>query len=332
MRNSFIIVFFLFVYSCKVHDNDSIDAIRPYEGNQHYWQYKGEPVLLIGGTNNDNLFQIDYLESHLDSLKLVGGNYVRNTMSDRDKGDLKACAKTNEGLYDIRRWNDKYWEKFEELLRLTNERDIFVQIEIWDRFDHSRQEWLNDPFNPKNNINYTYETSGFDSLYPNHPNDNKQPFFFTVPALQNNVQVLQYQQAFVKKLLSYSLQYNNVLYCIDNETSADNEWATYWSDFIKKEAGKKIVCITEMWDHWDVFNEMHKRTMDHPERYSFVDISQNSHQIGYANWLNAQKVFEYLNTSPRPVNSTKIYGNDIGKWAQGGKNSDRGVQPFLEIY
>jgi hypothetical protein len=57
--------------------------IQPYAGNPGYWQYKGAPVVLLGGTVDDNLFQIPDLEEHLDLLASVGGNYIRNTMSDR---------------------------------------------------------------------------------------------------------------------------------------------------------------------------------------------------------------------------------------------------------
>ena len=64
------------------------DLIKPYVENPRYWQYKGKPTLLIGGTKNDNIFQSDGLKAHLDSLKKAGGNYVRNTMSERDVGDI----------------------------------------------------------------------------------------------------------------------------------------------------------------------------------------------------------------------------------------------------
>ena len=39
---------------------------------------------------------------------------------------------------------------------------------------------------------------------------------------------------------------------------------------------------TEMWDAWNLAHEMHKATFDHPEIYSFVDISQNNHPKGQA--------------------------------------------------
>ncbi len=39
----------------------STNRIEIYKPNPAYWQYKGKPVLLIGGTQDDNLFQIPNL-------------------------------------------------------------------------------------------------------------------------------------------------------------------------------------------------------------------------------------------------------------------------------
>lgn len=318
--------------SCKQREDQEEKpktGIQPWSENPSYWEYNGKPVLLLGATDNDNLFQNQNLKSHLDSLAAIGGNYVRNTMSDRDEGDLRAFHKNETGKYDLSQWNPEYWEKFQNLLTWAEERDIIVQIEIWDRFDHAREEWKTDPFNPTNNVNYTYEEAQLDSLYPDHPGSNKQPFFFTVPTLQDNKVLLPYQEAFVKKLLSISLDYDNVLYCIDNETKGVEEWAVYWADFIHQNAGEKQVFLTQMWDDWDITSDMHKRTLDHPERYQYIDMSQNSHNTGQLNWDNAQYIFDYIKDKPRPVNSTKIYGSQTSPWTNRGIDADHAVQTFF---
>jgi hypothetical protein len=304
--------------------------IKPWSENPFYWQYKGEPVLLLGGTQTDNLFQKDYLETHLDSLQAIGGNYIRNTMSDRDPGDHRAFARNSDGKYDLNKWNDEYWNRLENMIRLANEHDIIVQIELWDRFDHSREDWLSDPYNPANNINYTYAESMLDSLYPESAVRNLQPFFFTVPELENNEILLNYQNAFINKILSVSLKYDNVLYCIDNETSGAEEWAIYWEKFIRDNARGKDIYITQMWDSWDVKSDEHKQTLDYPERYQYIDISQNSHVTGRTNWDNAQYVFGYIEDNPRPVNSTKIYGSDLfERWLPRGITTDHAIQTFF---
>ena len=118
-------------------DDANGQRIKPYEANPRYWQYKGKPVLLLGGSKDDNLFQLPDLREHLDELAAVGGNFVRNTMSDRrDKGfEVYPFQKLANGKYDLDQWKDEYWTRFENFLRWTHERDIFVQIEVWDRFD-----------------------------------------------------------------------------------------------------------------------------------------------------------------------------------------------------
>ena len=75
------------------------DRIQPYEKNPRYWQLGGRPVLLLGGTVKDCLFQIPDLEAHLDLLHSVGGNYVRNTMSDRvvEGYEIKAFGQGADG-------------------------------------------------------------------------------------------------------------------------------------------------------------------------------------------------------------------------------------------
>jgi hypothetical protein len=302
--------------------------IDVYRANPRYWQYKGRPVLLIGGSKDDNLFQVPDLREHLDLLHSVGGNYVRNTMSSRnDKGfEAQAFKKLDGGRYDLNQWNDEYWRRFESLLTLAEQRDIIVQIEVWATFDYYRDNWAVNPFNPKNNVNYTAEETGLPLEVETHPTRTDNNFFWSVPAERNQRTVLLYQQRFVDKMLSYSLRHGNVLYCMDNETSVTAEWGKYWSEYIQaraKSAGVKVH-TTEMWDPWDLSHRMHRATFDHPETYSFVDISQNNHQKGQQHWDNAQKQRARIAANPRPLNNVKIYGADTGRFG----NDRDGMERF----
>lgn len=294
------------------------DRIRPYKANPRYWQYMGKPILLLGGSKDDNLFQIPDLKKHLDEMAKVGANYIRNTMSDRpDFGfEVYPFKKLPNGKYDLEQWNEEYWKRFSNMLRWTYERGIIVQIEVWDRFDYSMKNWELHPYNPDNNINYTHEESGLASRYPDHPGANKQPFFFTTPLQKNNKVVFKYQERFVREMLRLSLPYPNVLYCIDNETSGEEAWAVFWANFIKEEAKRMGVdaFVTEMWDDWDLQAERHRRTLDHPERFDFLDISQNNHQKGQTHWDKFQWVWNYISKNPRPINTVKTYGADTGRY------------------
>lgn len=312
-------------------ENREANRIKPWPENPGYWQFKGEPVMLLGGSDQDNLFNHPNIgpagyEAHLDLLSSVGGNYIRNTMSSRDRIDQESDLYNDDnlypfyleqetGLYDLGRWNDDYWKRFSDFLQKTAERDIIVQIEIWDRWDYSgdRQPhymaygWSAHPFNPKNNINYT---AGETNL------DNEQwqgyPIFRTIPELDSVPRVLAYQEALVDKLLSITFEYDHILYCISNESDATEEWSRHWARFLQDRAARAKVGInvTEMWNQWDLNHPMHRRTIDNQDLYSFIDISQNNHQQGQTHWDNMQAAVKLLAETPRPMNNIKIYGGD----------------------
>jgi hypothetical protein len=304
------------------------DWIDIHKANPAYWQYKGKPVLLLGGSKDDNLFQIPDLKEHLELLASVGGNYIRNTMSSRnDKGfEVQAFKRLPDGEYDLEQWNDEYWQRFENMLKWTRQQDIIVQIEVWATFDYYRENWAANPFNPKNNISYTAEQTALPEKVDSHPTRCENNFFWSVPAEKNQKIVLKYQQRFVDKMLSYSLRFGNVLYCMDNETSVTPEWGKYWSQYIKAKAKAAGVRVhtTEMWDKWDLAHSQHNATFDHPEIYSFVDISQNNHQKGQAHWDNAQRQRARIADKIRPLNNTKIYGADTGRFG----NDRDGMERF----
>jgi hypothetical protein len=314
----------LFLVSANWAAADEQLSIQPYPGNPWYWQFRGQPQVLIGGSREDNLFQIPDLKEHLDLLAGAGGNYIRNTMSSRDEGDLWPVVLLTDGKYDLEQLNVEYFRRFENLLRLALERGIIVQIEVWDRFDFAREPWLLNPYRPANNVNYSTEESGLADEYPEHPGRNHNPFFRSVP--DHNRLLLKYQQAQVDRLLAISLKYPNVLYCIDNETSGTPAWGRFWAEYIQKrgaEAGIRVP-TTEMWDAWDLKDEQHRATFDHPELYSFIDISQNNHNRDQQHWDNLQWVRGYVASRPRPLNHVKIYGADTGRYG-----SDRdGIERF----
>ena len=309
--------------------------MKPYKANPRYWQYKGKPVLLLGGSKTDHIFLLDELKDHLDEIKEVGGNYVRNTMSQREQIELKPHKLLANGKFDLTQWNEEYWNRFKNMLEWTYEREIIVQIEVWDRFDYSRDMWLISPWNPANNVNYTYEETGFAPEYPLHPGSDVQPFFHTIEGMSDYQQrfdlIREYQEAFVSKMLSYSLKYEHVLYCMNNETSTAPKWGQYWIQFIKTKAAEKGVQVytTDMLD--DGFNaedsKYYPLVFDNPQIYTFVDISQvNSRSFHEAHWDKMRWMVNQASKYPRPVNNTKIYGSGYTSWGSGGPED--GIERF----
>ena len=328
----FVLALLTFVSVCSAAQETKVEEdremkrnrIQIYTANPRYWEYKGEPILLIGGSVEDNLFQIPNLKAHLELLKSVGGNYVRCTMSWVDEGDVPPFKKVGD-RFDLNQWHDEFWRRFQSFMTLTHKLDIIVQIEVWATFNYYREPWDANPFNPKNNSNYTAAETGLPTVVKSHPVATENNFFWSVPQERNQQIVLKYQQKFVDRILSETLQYKHVLYCMDNETSVTPAWGEYWAKYIQKQAAAagQTVETTEMWDPWDIFHKMHKATADHPETYSFCDISQNNHQKRQMHWDNAQRFRTEL--SPiRPINNVKIYGADTGRFG----NTQDGLERF----
>ncbi|MFC1718416.1 DUF6298 domain-containing protein [Candidatus Poribacteria bacterium] len=289
------------------------ERIQVYEKNPRYWQYKGEPILLISGSDEDNLFNNPaLLAQNFDVLPEIGGNYIRSTLSCRDKGDVWPFVET-DGKYDLDKFNPEFFHRLENSCREAEARDIIVQIELWATYDFYGNTWLKNPWNPGNNINYSTENTHLETEADYSQQRIIQPFFLTPPALNNDTAALQYQDAFIRKVLDVTLPYPNVLYCLDNETKSPPEWALYWGDFIKRESQQRgvLINLTEMYDEWDISGADHPVVYEHPEYFSYTEVSQNNWQIGQTHYDRLMWFRENLVNQPggiRPMNNVKVYG------------------------
>ena len=353
IKCSFILFFSIILSYCSTSNEMvvDVDRIQPYVKNPAYWQYKNIPVLLLGGSSDDNLFQhiSPELDEELDRLIEFGGNYVRCTMSSRDSGNVYPFHQDIlTKKFDLNSWNDEYWLKLDNFLKATYNRQIIVQLEIWASYDfYTRQPhfrdgltaWGRNPFNPRNNINYSERESGLYENFQSTHGTLVNPFFYTVLPLRQPFDfemkplLLEYQQKFADKLLSVSLNYDHVLYVIDNETNTDPKWPMYWSQYIRKKAGERNINIevTEIWDTYDPTDgavdgvrvqdpATHfftrrasvSNTLYDPENYSYIDISNHNVQVNEIHYQTGLYVWKEVQKSGiiRPINNTKIYGAD----------------------
>ncbi|VAW61137.1 Cell division protein FtsI [Peptidoglycan synthetase] [hydrothermal vent metagenome] len=318
-------------------------SLRPYSDNNYYWEYKGEPVLLLGAFNGaHNVFlrpDVDDpsadLATEMDEMLAAGGNVIRVVFDPGAavrRGFGASHQTTTDGQFDLNKFtsgSDSYWGEFETLLVEAQSRDIIVQLEVWDRFDMQKDNWLNSPFRPANNINYTASQSGLANSYSSF---NDTSFAFGVPghpeyesaSASRRAQfdlVRGFQEKRVDQLLSISLRYNNILYTMNNETHEDPAWGHYWMEHIQNAASLqgKTVYVTDMFDNGiDNFrtNSNYNQVFTGPDsdRYTFIDISQNNTEkkVGGAegHWRDLMYTRNQTSSSIRPVNNIKIYAAD----------------------
>jgi hypothetical protein len=124
-----------------------------------------------------------------------------------------------DGRFDLDCWDENYWHCFENFLLETKKRGIITDIELWANFDYARLPSTKNPFNPINNRNYTAQETGLPTEVTSTPYLAQNPFYHMVSDEGKSPAVLKYQRRFVDKILSYTLQFDNVLYCTDNETA-----------------------------------------------------------------------------------------------------------------
>jgi hypothetical protein len=296
-------------------------AIQPYSEPPWYWAYEGEPVVLVGGSDDDNLFQWtgEELTAHLDLLASVGGNYVRNTMSDRDEGDVYAFASVGDGQYDLDQWNDAYWDRLSFFLQETSRRDIIVQLTLWDHFDMSEAH----PWHPASNVNYGPEVM------------DDEDDFYGGSVYDDNEAILAYQQRYIDKLLSISLQYGNVLYNINNEGSQRSTWDNYWASYIKEkaEAQDRAIYVTSM--KFDPSSSV-RHALTYRDLYAYAEISQNNQDSrggrGPAHYANIMDWRAKLTAHPMPMNNVKIYGAGVGQNYSAGTGKEAVARFWRNIF
>ena len=148
-------------------------------------------MLLIGGSDTDNAFQLTYIEDHLDELKAQGGSYIRNTMAWSREVDVWPYLQNEDELFDLEQFNPEFFDRLKTFLELAYERDIIVQLEVWESWNYymegaegyPKRGWNLNPFNPVKNSNYTIEASGLPTEinYSKSQYPGDHTFFYTRP-------------------------------------------------------------------------------------------------------------------------------------------------------
>ena len=112
--------------------------LSPYSANPFYWQDgNANPLVLIGGSDHDSIFQWDYnaLVTHLNLLRASGGNYIRLVLNSRSSNPVTGDNDPNGyphpfiktgTIYNLDQWNSVYFNKLTTFLREAKNRNIFV--------------------------------------------------------------------------------------------------------------------------------------------------------------------------------------------------------------
>ena len=197
--------------------------------NPHYFEYKGQPVLLItsgehyGAVINREFDYEKYLETlakdGLNLTRIFCGTYVEhpgsfgiqnNTLAPPYESFLAPWKRTNvEGnkgggtKFDLDRWDPEYFSRLKGFLTRAAELNIIVEVTFFSSI-YSDLSWTYCPLYHENNINQTDVIERRNVHTPDNGN------------------LMQYQEKYVQKLVTELKDFDNIYYEIQNEPWADN--------------------------------------------------------------------------------------------------------------
>jgi hypothetical protein len=207
----------------------SPQTLRLHPLNPHYMEYKGKPILLItSGEHYGSVINpaFDYIK-YLNTLQKDSMNYTRifsgsmywendgdfaisnNTLAP-DRGTALCPWKRSEvagnvnggNKFDLDQWDENYFNRLKSFVGEAQKRNIMVEVTLFTSI-YSDNTWSNCPVNPQNNINNLTISN-----------------FKKVNTMENG-NLLQYQDKFIKKIVTELNSYDNVLYEIVNEPWSD---------------------------------------------------------------------------------------------------------------
>jgi hypothetical protein len=241
MKNisNFLIVFLMLSGCQQPGENGRDNTVNDYEspirllpGNPHYFEYKGNPLVLITSAEHYGALlnkAFDY-RKYLETLARDGMNYTRifagtyaeipgesfgiesNTLAPQPDDFITPWAYTlddsNQRIYDLDQWNEAYFERLHHLMEIAHENDIIVEFTLFTSI-YRDEHWDISPENPENNKNIPVPVTRKQAHTP------------------DNGPLLGYQEKLVRKLVNELNRYDHFFFEIQNEPWADHNVPVY---------------------------------------------------------------------------------------------------------
>lgn len=200
------------------------DPIRLHPENPHYFLFRGKPTILITSTEhygavlNGDFDAIPYLnELHARGFNLtrtfsgtyreVPGSFKirKNTLAPSPAKYIAPWPRTEtagaeDGLhkFDLRRWNDAYFERLRAFVSAASERGIVVEFSLFCPF-YEENLWAVNPMNARNNVNGVGDIPRNEAYTGKHRD------------------LQEVQEAFVRKVVRELSGFDNIYFEICNE-------------------------------------------------------------------------------------------------------------------
>ena len=198
-----------------------------YADNPHYVELRGKPVLLVGSGEhygavlNAAFDYRPYLDSlagsRLNLLRIFSGTYREmpgefgikdNNLAPALDDFLSPWERTENGRFDLTRFNEAYLARLHDFMRCASEREIVVEFSLF-CFWYTARLWEASPMHPVNNLQGV------------GPVDKERVY-----SLRENA-LLSYQDALVEKLVTELNGYDNLYFEVCNEPYSRHDHSAY---------------------------------------------------------------------------------------------------------
>lgn len=239
MKYLYVLVLLPLAFNCSTPvDNEKPVAppaagpIQLHPDNPHYFLYQGKATVLVTSAEHYGaLLNLDFdYETYLKTLAAEGMNYTRiftgtyfeipgesfsiqnNTLAPLEGRVItpwqQVTDDSGQAKYDLTQWNPEYFDRLADFVKLAETLGVIVEVTFFSSI-YRDEHWDISPQNPENNVNIS------------HAIDRKEA------QTLNNGELLQYQEAMVRKLVLELNDFDNIFFEIQNEPWADRAVAVY---------------------------------------------------------------------------------------------------------
>ena len=201
---------------------ESSQTVRLCPDNSRYLEYQGKPVILITSAEHYGAvvnLNFDY-KLYLSTLGKEGFNYTRiftgtyiepvdnifriqnNTLAPLPGRYLAPWIREN-GIYDLERFNPDYFTRLKDFIKEAEKQKVVVEVTLFTSI-YVEDSWKLCPFNSINNSNHVGDIP-----------------FQRVNTLYNG-ELKQYQEQYIRKVVSELNDFDNIFFEIQNEPWSDN--------------------------------------------------------------------------------------------------------------
>ena len=343
LTNCLLCVLYLFLITCSPkHSNKMQGPLRVSDKNPRYFtDHSGKAIYLTGShtwnnlvdmSPNQRLEEFDF-ESYLKWMKKYNHNFMRlwawELMNWDTQGNREKDAKTHhvaphpwkrtgpgealdgELKFDLNAWNQDYFDRIEQRVRLAADSGISVSIMLFEGWglQFSPNAFENHPFHPDNNINgVNGDADGNGSGVEIHTLGND-----TITSIQKE---------YVRHVIDTVNKFDNVLFEISNENHPPStDWQYHMIGFIK--------------NYEKTLPKQHTVGMT----FQYKGGSNQTLFDSPADWISPNPEGGYRDDPP-PANGSKVIITDTDHlWGIGGnqqwvwKSFLRGLNPiFMDPY